>query len=162
MPLVAAVLEAEMLKLTDENDSGFVGFPATTEDAAVNWANALSIYLIAMTNPPVAAAAVPAARATAEQAYIDAVNDGDNPLDAVLVAYVDAISTAAKAVPTAVVVDPIGDPPIAIALAPFIVAPTSDPGPPAQQTALGVQAWLITGQFGLPPPGAPPPGTPWS
>ncbi len=162
MALVASLLEAEMLKLTDENDGGFVGFPPTTEDAAVNWANALSVYLVTMTNPPVAAVAVPAARATAEQAYIDAVESGDNPLDAVLVAYVDAISTAAQAVPTAVVVDPVGDPPIAPALADFIVNPTSDPGPPAQRTSLAVQAWLITGQFGLPPPGAPPTGTPWS
>ena len=162
MPLVAAVFEADMLKLTDENDGGFLGFPPDTETAAMNWANAFVPYLIAMTNPPgVAAAAVAASKSIAEQAYIDAVNDGDNPLDAILVAYVDAIATAASLVPMAVVVAPVGDPPIAIALAPFILVPTDDPGPPATQTALAIQVWLITGQFGI-TAGSPPPGTPWS
>lgn len=149
-----------MLKLTDPNNPQFAGFPATVELAASNWANIFQLYVAELANPPppTGSLAATAGRPLAETAFVAAVQSGDNPLDAILQQYV--LQVVPNTNPLAgIATPPPGDPPIAVALAPFITAPTNDPTGPAAALAAGVQAYMLTGTFT--PQGSPTP-TPWS
>jgi hypothetical protein len=42
--LTSAKLEAELLKIIDKDDPGFLGWPTTVADAATNWGNAYHAY----------------------------------------------------------------------------------------------------------------------
>lgn len=44
MALDVNKLKAELLKLIDPNDAGFVGYPADTDEAAANWTAAYDVY----------------------------------------------------------------------------------------------------------------------
>lgn len=53
MPLLQPTLVQEVLKLVDQNNPQFLGFPPTLQGAAVNWGNAVAFY--ASTIVPVSA-----------------------------------------------------------------------------------------------------------
>ena len=158
MALNPAVLQAEILKLTDPNNAQFVGFPGDTASAAANWVSAFNVYFVQLSIPPVGPAAAAVAQPLATQAFISAVAAEQNPLDPIVTQYANAIVLAAATV--GVATPPPGNPPIAAAVAPFIAAPTSDPNGPAVAMAAAVQVWAVTGMFTAFAPGSPP--LPWS
>lgn len=47
--LSAATLKTELLKIFDQANPGFLGFPGTVADAASNWANAYNTYAMSAT-----------------------------------------------------------------------------------------------------------------
>lgn len=153
MPLLPNVLNAEILKLTDENDPGFKGYAETAEQAAENWSSAMLAYLSGQLFPLGAPAAAAGAATPAQEAYKAALRTRQNPLDAMLKVFTTAIATASGGVA------PSGDPPFALALAPFLLAPVEDPGPPAQAMAAAVQVWMLTGT--APDPQASGAPSPW-
>lgn len=158
MPLIPTTLSSGLLKLTDPDDPGFLGFPANAEEAGNNWATVFESYLITQTipPPPTAQLAATAGRSLAVQAFVAASNSGANPLDAILLAYVTQIVLLTPPA-LGVSAPPPGTPPVALALLPFIAVPIADPRPPALAIAATVQAWLMTGTFTpVTPPGAPP------
>lgn len=161
MVLSVATLQSQILQLTDQNNSNFVGFPPTVEAAGQNWASAIGAYISELSTPPaVGQAAVAAGQSRAAQAFVDAANSGSNPLDAVLTEYVQQITLLTPTLqPSSITTPPAGNPPIAPALAPFIAVPTSDPIAPAAAIALAIQAYMVTGTY-VPPPGTAGP-TPW-
>lgn len=163
MPLIAAVLQSEILKLTDPNNAEFAGYPADTATAASNWSNAFRTYFFTLSipPPPIGETAANIAQPLAVTAYINAVAAGENPLDPIVVQYSRAIATTTAATGLGVASEPIGDPPIAAAVAPFIASPTNDPSGPALAISTAVQVWALTGLFTpAVPPGSPP--VPWS
>lgn len=44
MPLLPSVLQQELLKVMDDTNPQFKGFPETVEDVANNWSNAIDLY----------------------------------------------------------------------------------------------------------------------
>lgn len=170
MPLVAAVLQQEILKITDENDPNFVGpslvvvngavdMVASNDLAATFWTNAVTTYLSGITIPPGAIAQVPAAVATFKTTFFGLLGVPGGALIALDAAFVAAAAILATAPPPAALPPPA--PLLALlgpAMAPFAVG-IMDPAPPAAAMAGAIQAWFATGLWGPPPS---PPASPWA
>lgn len=171
MPLLASVLQAEILKITDEHDAGFVGqsivlsagavdMLASNDKAAQFWANAASVYMLGISVPPGAVAMVPAAVATFKSTFFGLLGVPGGGAAALAAAFTAAAGVLATAPP------PVAIPPavplmglIAAALAPFAAVGITDPKPPAAATAAAIDGWFKTGLWGPPPA---PPASPWT
>jgi hypothetical protein len=164
MPLVASILQGEILKLTDQRLGDFVGFPAvivggvldvvaTNDLVATNWSNAVSVYILGITNPIVSPPTIVAAVAAFKAAMFGLLGPPGSPTGAVAL-------TAGLAALAAVIA--AGSPPFVVTPPPPFVAPLlppiPDPAPPASTLAAAIDAWARTGLASIPP--APP--IPWS
>lgn len=145
MVLSAVTLRDQILRLTDANDPGFVGFPSSAEQTATNWAAAARVFFEELT----AFAVIPGTHDVAEEAFYSASvasislpGAGAAALDAAFAAYAGALA-AGVAPGSGAAVPPPG--PLAIATA--IPLPVSTPGPPATAIGAHVKAWSATGTF---------------
>lgn len=141
--LTALRWRAEMLKLTNPSSPSFRGWPATTADAAVAWADVAKAYFSEIMMPPIVAPTHDLAHAAFVPAFLAA--EGLAALTAGLTAYAGVL---AASVPTST-------PPPAPPVWPTLPN-TSDPILPASLVALAVQAWAVTGT------GPTPASLPWS
>lgn len=170
MPLLASILQQEILKITDEDDPNFVGpslvtvsgavdFVASNELAATFWSNAVGVYLAGITVPPGAIAQVPAAVATFKTTLFGLLGVPGGALIALDAAFLAAAALLATAPPPVAVPPPV---PLLTtlgpAMAPFAVG-VLDPAPPAAAMAGAIDAWFRTGLWGPPPA---PPASPWT
>lgn len=152
MPLIPGALVAEVLKLTDATDPGFLGFPVGTPEeintqVSANWANAMSIFLGTLAAPPGAGTAVAVATSTAAAAMKAALEAGTPGLAELVDAFGKSIEIAG--IPVAAVQG-------TLTLTPL--PPIADPTPPATTLEADITAWVALGLF-TPPGGSP---TPWS
>jgi hypothetical protein len=170
MPLLVATLQAEILKITDQNDPNFVGpslviaggvvdMVASNDLAATFWANAVGAYLSGIIVPPGAVAMVPAAVAAFKTAFFPLLGVPGGALIALNEAFMKAAIVLAAAPPPAAIPPPV---PLLTTLAPAMApfaAGTFDPHPPAAAMALAIDTWFRTGLWGPPPA---PPASLWS
>jgi len=147
MPLVPGKLAAEVLRLTDESNPAFVGWPATTEEAAANWAAAVGAYLSDLTLPPGAGVASAASAPAAGLAMAGALASGADGLLELLTAFGAGIASATAAFSAI---------PGMFSLTPLPLS--SSPEEPAQSFESDVTSWVGRGLW-TPPLGSP---TPWS
>lgn len=167
MPLDPATLTHEILRLTDQTLSDFVGWPkvllpdgsldvaGTNALVAQNWANAARAFFQTMVVPPVLPPVLDAAAASFATAMAGALGPPGAPTAAAALAAgfgAFAVTVALGAVP------PVAVPPPA-PLVPPIGPPTALAEPPAALLAVAVFAWAKTGLYGVPPQ---PPSVPWS
>lgn len=163
MPINSATMTAEMLKLTDQTNGGFVGFPPDIQTTADNWAAAVEAFFLELAVPAV----VPGTQAAGRSAFsstmaglLSVPGGGLAALDAGFVAFAGVI--VGGIIPASgVATPPPAGPNIGLILASFVAVPTGDPNPPAAAMGSGILAWAKTGMFTpAAPPGAPP--VPWS
>ncbi len=163
MPLNSATMTAEMLKHTDETNTGFAGFPPDIQTTADNWAAAVEAFFDELVVPVV----IPGTQALGRSAFSSAmagllsVPGGSlAALDAGFVAFAGVV--VAGIIPlSGVATPPPSGPAIGTILASSVAVPAGDPNPPAAAMGSGILAWAKTGMFTpAAPPGAPP--VPWS
>lgn len=162
MPLVPQVLIDEVLKITDETNEDFLGFPLffidddpdlgpdderNLQTTADNWANAVGLYLSGLTAPPGAGGIASASVSIAATAMKEALEDGGEPLTPLVDAFGAAIDAALSALSS-----------VAGAFSLTPVPPIDEALPPATSFAGDVTTWVSLGMF-TPPGGSP---TPWS
>jgi hypothetical protein len=154
MPLAPpAILEAEILKFSDENDPGFTGFPADVQETGEKWADAYIAWLSTAIIPPGLGAVLD--RQSMIDVFVGAAVDGVLPPGAGLTIFdqgLTALTGPADALPAVTVPPP----------APYVppaLPPITDPAVPALAIATTSLAWAITGTHTVGPP--PPPG-PWT
>lgn len=156
MPLLSLTLEDQILRLTDQTRSDFLGFPSTANLVGANWARAARAFFVVASIPSIAIL-LPVAHDLAESAMSSTVvslsSTGVLALQNGFAIY--AATLAANVLPGAGVVVP---PPTPLTLP--LLPPVSDPLIPAAVIAASVLAWALTGTF-IPatPPGSPP--IPW-
>lgn len=166
MPLVAATLVEEILKLTDKTRSDFKGFPvvivenaidvfATNDRVSDNWANAAGIFFAAISVPTVPPPIIIAGVAAFKSNMFGILGPPGSPTAAAALA---AGFTAFAGVIAAGAVPPVAVPPPAPLVIP-IGPPILDPLIPALNIANAVFAWAKTGLYGTPPQ---PPSIPWT
>lgn len=142
MVLIPGKLTDEVLKLTDESNPEFVGFPIGPDEEAIldavsqNWARAVATFLGDLTSPPGAGAAALLAEAPAGLAMRVALEEGSPGLLELVGAFGAAIEAAASAVAAKQGV---------FALPPL--PPIADPVPPAQAFEGAVTAWVGSGTY---------------
>lgn len=162
MPLIPNALVDEVLKITDQTNPEFLGFPVFFVDddpelgpddernnqaTADNWANAVGSFLTTLTAPPGAGVAAQAAIPLAADAMKAALEGGSDGLTELVGAFGAAIELAGAAFATTQ-----GE--FSLSALP----PTTDPVPPATSLEADVTTWVAAGTF-TPPGGSP---TPWS
>lgn len=147
MPLTPGALAEAVLSLTDPQSPGFRGFPGSTEEAALNWAEVVGGYLSGLTLPPGAGAFALGAVPLAAAAMASALASGSDGLEPLLEAFGASIAAGASAFAATPGVFSLS--PLALSL---------DPLPPAQSFEEDVTSWVAAGRF-TPPLGSP---TPWS
>ena len=147
MPVNKEVLEENILLLINQQDPRWLGFPETTEEAAVNWSNALAAYLRDLTSPAAPAAedglvnGIPAFR----EAFVNTPDSSDlTKLDAGLIAMVDAIRVVSLAQGLSTM--PTAAPPFKTYADQN--GPSGDVARVAELLALQVDLWLKTATFG--------------
>lgn len=161
--LTIATLSAEIQKLNDPSNPGFVGWPTTTDQAATKWALALRAYFAQAGAPPPSPlsalimdpATLDGAKAAFETAMAGVLGAGGivgaAALDAGLAAFAAAIVLARNAPPATVVTppQPAGGPPMATVLAPLIAIVTAGGvvgyAQAADAAATGIDTWFRTG-----------------
>lgn len=146
MAVDPATLTAEILKLTDETNPDFVGFPPDNETTAINWAAAISAYLATLTTPPGGGLAAVAAEGTAASAMEAALDAGGIGLVELFAAFGVAIAVIPVSVAGVFSLTPL--PPSALV------------GPPAASLAGDATKWVAAGTWTAPAPGSSP--IPWA
>ena len=151
---VAGLIVPEVLKLTDETNPDFVGFPEgetpeeINEVVSENWANAVAIGLGGLVTPPGAGAVAAGAVGPAAAAMKVALEAGTPGLVELVTAFGAAIELALA--------------PLAPVQGTFLLTPlppTDDPNPPALSFELDVVKWVALGLWTPPPVGPPLPWT---
>lgn len=162
MPLLLPTMINEILKMTDETNGAFVGWPENNEQTAANWAAAARAYFEGIVVPTVSPAAFPAG----ESAFASVMTPAlllpppatAGAMAAAFAAFAAAIVANALPTPPGVALPPPAP------LIPFTVAdllPTTDAVYAATSLATKIDIWARTGTFTpATPPGAPP--IPWS
>ena len=153
MPLIAGDLIASVLKITDQTNPEFLGFPVGPDEEAINttvsenWANAVGDFLSTLVQPPGSGLAAQAAIPGAAAAMKAALEAGAPGLSELVTAFGAAIELAGAAFATKQG---------SFSLTPL--PPTSDTVAPATSFEADVTRWVAAGTF-TPPGGSP---TPWS
>lgn len=152
----------QILTFSDEDELGgqtFNKFPETTAEVAQFWSEVWFACIEDLIAPPITAppAASKATWASTMEALVTVPGGGIAALDAAAVAAFPAL--AAAIAPNLINLPPPA-PFTAIltpALAPFVIAGTSDPIPPAAAFAGALSSWIATAKFTPPGPPAPAP-----